>query len=290
MGMVDLEDTMKMCPHCGSLDIRKDPDTFDTWFSSGQWPFATLGYPDGKDFKTFYPTNVMETAGEIIFFWVTRMIMLGLYATGEIPFKNVYLHGLVLDAKGQKMSKSKNNVIDPMELTKKYGTDALRIALVIGNTPGTSLALSEDRIRGYRNFATKIWNVARFIDMNRPEGYDAAAAELAVNISDRQEYKDLMELKKEISAHIEAYEFHLAAEKIYHYTWHTLADKIVEQEKMALHDESSNGDGAQKAASYALLESLLLESLKMLHPFMPFITEEIFGVFRPGKMLMVEKW
>jgi valyl-tRNA synthetase len=290
MGMVDLENTIKMCPHCGSLDIRKDPDTFDTWFSSGQWPFATLGYPDGKDFKTFYPTSVMETAGEIIFFWVTRMIMLGLYTTGEIPFKNVYLHGLVLDAKGQKMSKSKNNVIDPMELTKKYGTDALRIALVIGNTPGTSLALSEDRIRGYRNFATKIWNVARFIEMNRPEGYDTAAAELAVNISDRQEYKDLMELKKEISAHIEAYEFHLAAEKIYHYTWHTLADKIVEQEKMALHDESSNGDGAQKAASYALLESLLLESLKILHPFMPFITEEIFGIFRPGKMLMVEKW
>jgi valyl-tRNA synthetase len=294
-GMVDLEDTMKMCPHCGSLDIRKDPDTFDTWFSSGQWPFATLGYPDGKDFKTFYPTTVMETAGEIIFFWVTRMIMLGLYATGEIPFKNVYLHGLVLDAKGQKMSKSKNNVIDPMELTKKYGTDALRIALVIGNTPGTSLALSEDRIRGYRNFATKIWNVARFVDMNRPANFDAAAIMTGSisDISNRQEYKDLMDLKKEIATHIESYEFHLAAEKIYHYIWHTLADKIVEQEKAALHNESADtndADGAKKAASYALLETLLLESLKILHPFMPFLTEEIFGIFRPGKMLMVEKW
>ncbi|MDR3582188.1 MAG: valine--tRNA ligase [Candidatus Pacebacteria bacterium] len=284
-GMVDLEDTMKACPYCGSSDIRKDPDTFDTWFSSGQWPFATLGYPDGKDFKTFYPTSVMETAGEIIFFWVTRMIMLGLYATGEIPFHNVYLHGLVLDAKGRKMSKSKNNVIDPMELTKKYGTDALRIALVIGNTPGTSLALSEDRIRGYRNFATKIWNVARFIDMNRPAGYDGAKAKGEL-IADRKEHDELMALKREIAAHIETYEFHLAAEKIYHYIWHTLADKIVEQEKAALHD----GTDAERTASYALLESLLLESLKMLHPFMPFITEEVFGIFRPGRMLMVEKW
>jgi valyl-tRNA synthetase len=284
-GTVDLDDTVKKCPQCGSDDIYKDPDTFDTWFSSGQWPFATLGYPDGRDFKTFYPTDVMETAGEIIFFWVTRMIMLGLYATGEIPFKKVYLHGLVLDAKGQKMSKSKNNVIDPMEITKKYGTDALRIGLVIGNTPGTSLALAEDRIRGYRNFSTKVWNIGRFILMSKPEDTESTSG-TPVNLSGREEVKELAALKAEVAQHIENFEFHLAAEKAYHYTWHTLADKLIEAEKPKLRD----GSAEEKAASYAMLEYLLLESLKMLHPFMPFITEEIYQIFRPGKMLMVEEW
>lgn len=283
-GMVDLDDTLKKCPHCGSEKLRKDPDTFDTWFSSGQWPFATLGYPDGKDFKTFYPTDVMETAGDIIFFWVTRMIMLGLYATDKVPFRKVYLHGLVLDAKGQKMSKSKNNVIDPLEITKKYGTDALRIGLVIGNTPGTSLALSEDRIRGYRNFSTKVWNIGRFILMSRPVGSETSAK--TIDTAKREEVKELVALKSEVAQHIEAFEFHLAAEKVYHYIWHTLADKIIEVEKPKLRD----GSAEEKAESYALLEFLLLESLKMLHPFMPFITEEIYQIFRPGTMLMVEPW
>lgn len=280
-GMVDLDDTLTRCPHCGSEALRKDPDTFDTWFSSSQWPFAALGYPDSKDFKTFYPTNVMETAGEIIFFWVTRMLMLGLYATDKVPFKKVYLHGLVLDAKGQKMSKSKNNVIDPIEFTKKYGTDALRIGLVIGNTPGTSLALSEDRIRGYRNFSTKIWNIGRFILMNKLGGEIST-----IDISQREEAKELAALKLEVTQHIEVFEFHLAAEKIYHYIWHTLADKIIEAEKSKLRDGTAEG----KAESYIMLEHLLLESLKMLHPFMPFITEEIHQRFRPGTMLMVEPW
>ncbi|HUC31569.1 MAG TPA: valine--tRNA ligase [Candidatus Paceibacterota bacterium] len=280
-GIVDLDDSIHKCPKCGGA-LRKDPDTFDTWFSSGQWPFATLGYPDGKDFKTYYPTDVMETAGEIIFFWVTRMIMLGLYATGEIPFKNVYLHGLVLDAKGQKMSKSKGNVINPLELTEKYGTDALRIALVIGNTPGTSLALSEDRIRGYRNFSTKLWNIARFIQMNKPENFAGAN----MDIANREEVKELQALKTEITKHIEGFEFHLAAEKLYHYVWHTFADKIIEAEKKKL----SDGTKAEKSESYAMLEYLLLGSLKMLHPFMPFVTEAIYQIFRPGKILMIEKW
>ena len=259
---------------------QRDKDVFDTWFSSGQWPLLTLGYPDGQDFKTYYPTDVMETAGEIIFFWVTRMIMLGLYAANNIPFKNVYLHGLVLDAKGQKMSKSKGNVIDPMELTKKYGTDALRIALVIGNTPGTSLALSEDRIRGYRNFSTKVWNAARFVLSNKPTVSEA------VVIAQRAEVKEIETIKTEIAKHIDDYEFHLAAEKIYHYIWHTYADKIIEAEKKKLYD----GTPEEKNESYAVLEYLLLESLKILHPFMPFITEEIYQIFRPEKMLMVEKW
>jgi valyl-tRNA synthetase len=285
-GTVDLDDTLEKCPHCGAGELRKDPDTFDTWFSSGQWPFATLGYPDGKDFKTFYPTDVMETAGDIIFFWVTRMIMLGLYATDKVPFRKVYLHGLVLDAKGQKMSKSKNNVIDPLELTKKYGTDALRITLVIGNTPGTSLALAEDRIRGYRNFSTKVWNIGRFILMSKPGTAGAKASAKTIDISKREEAKELIALKAEIAQHIETFEFHLAAEKIYHYIWHTLADKIIEAEKPKLRD----GSAEEKTESYAMLEYLLLESLKMLHPFMPFITEEIYQIFCPGKILMVEEW
>ncbi len=282
-GTVDLENAVKACPQCGGT-VHQDPDTFDTWFSSGQWPFATLGYPDGRDFKTFYPTDVMETAGEIIFFWVTRMIMLGLYATDRVPFRKVYLHGLVLDAKGQKMSKSKNNVIDPLEITKKYGTDALRIGLVIGNTPGTSLALAEDRIRGYRNFSTKIWNIARFILMNRPA--ENAEAGGAPDVSDREEIRQFAALKAEITAHLETFEFHLAAEKIYHYIWHTLADKVIESEKPKLRD----GSDAEKRASYALLEHLFLESLKTLHPFMPFITEDVWQIFRPGTMLIVERW
>ncbi len=286
-GIVDIDDSVKKCPKCGGAALRKDPDTFDTWFSSGQWPFATLGYPDGKDFKTYYPTDVMETAGEIIFFWVTRMIMLGLYATNKVPFKKVYLHGLVLDAKGQKMSKSKGNVIDPLALTEKYGTDALRIALVIGNTPGTSLALSEDRIRGYRNFSTKIWNIARFILMNKPPNADEeGGVGLAMAIGDRPEMKEIAALRGEVGVHIENFEFHLAAEKLYHYVWHRLADEIIEQEKVALHD----GSPEEKARSYALLEFLLLGSLTMLHPFMPFITEEIYQIFNPGTMLMVQEW
>ncbi|HUC01891.1 MAG TPA: valine--tRNA ligase [Candidatus Paceibacterota bacterium] len=284
-GVVDIDNTVAKCPACGGA-VRQDPDTFDTWFSSGQWPFATLGYPDGKDFKTYYPTDVMETAGEIIFFWVTRMIMLGLYATGDVPFRKVYLHGLVLDAKGRKMSKSKGNVIDPLELTKKYGTDALRIALVIGNTPGTSLALSEDRIRGYRNFATKLWNVARFIDINRPEGWQPGASPSYPDMDSQKEIVELNVIYKEVTAHIENFEFHLAGEKLYHYVWHTIADVIVEQEKGKLHD----GTPEEKMRSYALLERVFLESIAMLHPFMPFVTEEIWQTFRPGKMLMVEKW
>ncbi|MSU60744.1 MAG: valine--tRNA ligase, partial [Candidatus Staskawiczbacteria bacterium] len=162
--IIDTEDKISACK-CGG-NLKKDPDTFDTWFSSGQWPFATLGFPDSKDFKIFYPTDVMETAGEIIFFWVARMMMLGFYMTKKLPFKTVYLHGLVLDAKGQKMSKSKGNVINPLDITDKYGTDALRMGLVMGNTPGQSLALDENKIKGHRNFANKIWNISKFVLSN----------------------------------------------------------------------------------------------------------------------------
>lgn len=282
-GFVDLENTITSCPKCGG-DVRQDTDTFDTWFSSGQWPFAALGYPDSNDFKTFFPTDVMETAGEIIFFWVARMIMLSLYVTNDIPFKTVYLHGLVLDAKGQKMSKSKGNVINPLDLTEKYGTDAFRIAMIIGNTPGTSLALAEDRIRGYKNFANKVWNISRFILMNIDKKPDSA-----ISSDDQQYLGELSTLVTNVTKDMDEFRFYMAGEKVYHYIWHTLADKIIEEKKTALNGD----DETAKQSAQALLFTILTTSLKLLHPFMPFVTEYIWDILPEwdGKqMLIVETW
>jgi valyl-tRNA synthetase len=277
-GMVDLENKITKCDKCEGA-VEQDTDTFDTWFSSGQWPFVTLGYPDGKDFKTFYPTDVMETAGEIIFFWVSRMIMLGLYITGEIPFKNVYLHGLVLDAKGQKMSKSKGNVIDPLILTEKYGTDAFRIGLVVGNTPGTSLALSEDKIRGYKNFANKIWNATRFV-LDNTKDFDTQSSPV-YDEEDKKSAEELNALIAEITTEMDEYKFYIVAEKLYHYFWHTFADIIIERSKKKNTDSSK-----------ALLYTHLITLLKALHPFMPFVTEEIWSMLdiKNKNLLMIEQW
>ena len=275
-------------PKCEFCDAKfiQDPDTFDTWFSSGQWPFASLGYPDSKDYKTFFPTDVMETAGEIIFFWIARMIMFSLYVTGKVPFKTVYLHGLVLDAKGQKMSKSRGNVINPLDFTDKYGTDAFRMGLVIGNTPGTSLALAENRIKGYMHFANKIWNVARFVLMNIntdiEPGFDSYSEK-------QKKYLDeLAEVTKEITDDMDNFRFYMASEKIYHYFWHTFADKIVEDQKSSVKDPANKDNGA----SQQLLGNILLICLKLLHPFMPFITEEIYSKLPLSQktLLMVENW
>lgn len=282
-GMVDIENQIDKCQKCGGA-IRQDLDTFDTWFSSGQWPFATLGYPDNIDFKNFYPTDVMETAGEIIFFWVSRMMMLGLYVTGELPFKTVYLHGLVLDAKGLKMSKSKGNVIDPLVLTEKYGTDAFRMGLVVGNTPGTSLSLSEDKIRAYRNFANKIWNATRFVlentkdlDLNNPPVFDE---------EDAKSNEELQNLVIEITKEMDEYKFYIVAEKLYHYFWHTFADIIIERSKKKILE--GRGTDSAKALLYTHLTTLLTA----LHPFVPFVTEEIWSMlpYKESKLLMVEKW
>jgi len=258
---------------------EQDSDTLDTWFSSGLWPFSVFNWPEEtRDLATYFPNSVLETGYDILFFWVARMILMAHALTDSVPFRKVYLHGLVRDAKGRKMSKSLGNGIDPLEMADKYGADATRLSLIIGASAGSDLKLSEDRIRGYRNFSTKIWNIARFIQMNKPEGKTQLAHD--------KRTEELDALKKEVSAHIEAFEFHLAGEKLYHYIWHTLADVIIEEEKKKLRD----GTPEEKAASYALLEHLLLGSLVMLHPFMPFITEEVYQIFRPGTMLMVERW
>lgn len=287
-GMVDLGNKITSCARCGG-DVVQDPDTFDTWFSSGQWPFATLGYPDRKDFKTFCPTDVMETAGEIIFFWVTRMIMLGLYVTDQAPFRNVYLHGLVLDAKGIKMSKSKGNVINPLALTDKFGTDALRIGLVVGNTPGTSLALAEDKIKGYKHFANKIWNATRYVRQNTENVNLAKKPPLTDE--DAKSLEELNAITKDVTNDMDNFRFYLAAEKIYHYFWHTFADKIIEESK----EKIKNGSEKEKTSKQWLIREILETSLKLLHPFMPFVTETIWqsldtlGTEKKG-LLMVEKW
>ncbi len=287
-GMVDLDNIIEKCTKCGS-EVVQDQDTFDTWFSSGQWPYASLGYPDSNDYKTFYPTDVMETAGEIIFFWVSRMIMLGLYVTGEIPFKTVYLHGLVLDAKGLKMSKSKGNVIDPLTLTLKFGTDAFRMGMVIGNTPGTSLALSEDKIKAYKLFANKIWNITRFVLSNSEEYKGNKLSKEELTPSDSLYIDELENLTKDVTSDMDNYKFYLAAEKLYHYVWHTFADKIIEESKENLKSEDKK---VSESAQYTL-RHILETSLKLLHPFMPFITEEIWSNldYRENSLLlMVTEW
>lgn len=293
-GMADTQNTISKCAKCGG-EVATETDTFDTWFSSGQWPFAALGYPDSKDFKEFYSTDVMETAGDIIFFWVSRMIMLGLYVTGEIPFKNVYLHGMVLDAKGQKMSKSKGNVIDPMTLTEKYGTDAFRLGMVVGNTPGTSLALAEERIRGYGKFANKIWNASRFV---LEQTSDLAETQIVLDDEDAKSQAELAQLVQDVTKEMDDFKFYIAAEKIYHYFWHTFADVIIERSKKKIlaspvgpgPKENRNADGAKH-----LLRTQLEILIKLLHPFMPFVTEEIWSMIPSNSkdnktLLIVESW
>ena len=271
----------------------KETDTFDTWFSSGQWPFATLGYPDGEDFKNFYPTQVMETAGEIIFFWVIRMLMFGVYRTGKLPFTTIYLHGLVTAKDGKKMSKSKGNVISPLELSDKYGTDALRMGLIIGNTPGTSTALYEDKIKAYKLFANKLWNISRFIFENtsEPEKKEPGLVDI-----DAQRLMELNNVITQVTREIEEYRFYLAGENLYHYVWHTFADDILEESKPIL----KGGNEAAKRSREWFLRHALSQSLKLLHPFMPFITEEIWQSLpvrqarlphnKDQSLLMVEPW
>jgi valyl-tRNA synthetase len=261
----------------------QDADTFDTWFSSGQWPLMTTGYPDGVDFNTYYPTDVMETGRDMIFFWVARMICFGLYLTGKAPFHTVYLHGLVNDANNKKMSKSKGNVINPLDLTQKFGSDALRMALIVGNTPGTDLALREDKIKGYKNFANKLWNITRFI----LENVQDASLTTALSADDEALRAEFDAVVADVTSDMDAYRVHLAAEKIYHYAWHRLADEILEDSKKIFMGE----DETAKASRKALLMGLLRDVLALLHPFMPYVTEEIWQSLPQSRgMLMVSPW
>lgn len=275
------------CPKCGASreNLLQESDVFDTWFSSGQWPFATLMASKKKDdFEKFYPTDVMETGWDILFFWVARMIMLGKYVTGKAPFKTVYLHGLVRDKERQKMSKSKGNVINPLEVAEIYGTDAVRMALIVGTTAGNDPIISEDKIRGYRNFVTKIWNASRFVLMN----YKETKTKPKFTVEDKKNLKELKSVSKKITKYLDNFDFNHAAETAYHYFWHTFADKIIEESKARLNSENE----ADRSAAQEVLMEALGTSMKLLHPFMPFVTEEIWQKMpiKNKLPLIIENW
>lgn len=261
-----------------------DTDTFDTWFSSGQWTLLSLGYPAGTDLDIYHPTDVMETGHDLIFKWIPRMVIFSLYLRGEVPFKTVYLHGLVNDAHGKKMSKSKGNVISPIDLIDKYGADALRMALIVGNTPGSDLSLSEQKINGYKKFSNKLWNIARFV-ISMTEGYDMATT---LTERDRELKKQFEAIAGDITKDLDEFRFHLASEKIYHYIWHNFADEIIEESKPVLF----HGSDTDKASRAILLHRIFTDCLKLLHPFMPFVTETIWQNLpeKESDLLMVAQW
>lgn len=243
--------------------------------------FSTLGWPEKtKDLETYHPTDVLETGYEILFPWVARMILMTEYVLGEIPFKTVYLHGTVRDAKGRKMSKSLNNGIDPLDIAEKFGADAGRMALIVGTAPGTDSKISEEKIKGYKNFANKIWNITRFI-LENVEKNDFE------NKIQNKLTKEFDEIAEDVTKDMENYRFHLASEKIYQYVWHRFADEIVEETKEII---KAGGDMAtERKKALALIWA---ECLKLLHPFIPFVTEEIWSMLpRKNKnLLMIEKW
>ena len=283
---VALAASKKLCAACNT-EWHQDPDVLTTWFSSGQWPYLALGFPKSKDLKTFYPTDVMETGWDILFFWVARMIMLGIYRTGKIPFKMVYLNGLVRDKDRQKMSKSKGNVIDPLGVAETYGTDAVRMALVIGNLPGNDIIISEEKIKGYRNFANKIWNATRFVLMHAQTAVQEEKVKFGKD--ERAMLAKLKKLTKETTRDMEQMRFHHAAERLYHFFWHYYADVVIE--KMKPKFVAAEGSVEKETAKALVLEfhhTLMI----LLHPFMPFITEEIWEQMPIEKknLLMIESW
>ena len=269
--------------------LRRDEDVLDTWFSSALWPFSTLGWPEQTpELGRFYPTDVLVTAFDIIFFWVARMMMMGLHFTGEVPFRTVYIHALVRDAKGQKMSKSKGNVLDPLDLIDKYGADALRLTLAALAAQGRDIKLSEDRVAGYRNFATKLWNAARYTQMNacRPDpDFDPAAVRQTLN---RWIIGELADAAEKCTAGIEGFRFNDAAAALYHFTWHTFCDWYLEFSKPVLQGE----DEAAKAEVRATTAWVLDRLLHLLNPVIPFVTEELYEqlAFEPGKRLITADW
>jgi valyl-tRNA synthetase len=266
------------CPSCGGSNFLQDPDVLDTWFSSALWPFSTLGWPEQTpELKVFYPTSVLVTGLDILFFWVARMIMMGLKFTGQAPFREVYIHALVRDVEGQKMSKSKGNVIDPLSVMERYGTDALRFTLASMASPGRDIKLAEERIEGYRNFANKIWNAARFILLNLDGRRDPVALKDRP-FPDRWIMSRLNHTIRTVNASLEQYRFDQAASQFYQFIWHEYCDWYLEMIKPALQDKESD---EAKRTRQTLLESFET-LLRLLHPFMPFLTEEIWQTLRQG--------
>jgi len=273
-------ETPEKCPHCGSGSLIQDQDTLDTWFSSGLWTFSTLGWPEKtKDLEYFHPTSVLETGHDILFFWVARMILMTTYALHEIPFSKVYLHGLVRDRDGKKMSKSAGNGIDPLDMIDKFGTDAVRLSLVIGTTPGTDFRLYEEKIAGYRNFVNKIWNGVRFALLNIPQGHysrDFTKNDLKTR-ADKWITSKLQKLITEVTNDMDNFRFSEAGTKIYDFTWNMYCDWYIEMSK-------------SEHLNPLVLLYVLKNLLRLLHPFVPFVTEILWNHLEQKNMLMAEKW
>ena len=284
----------------------QDEDTLDTWFSSGLWTFSTMGWPNHSqakrgesgpenDIANFHPSSVLETGYDILFFWIARMILMTGALLDTIPFETVYLHGLVRDGKGRKMSKSLDNIIDPLDLIAKFGADATRMAMIVGNGPGNDLKLSDDKVKAYKLFANKLWNIARFIlTSNDEHGFEYKSkrimteniSKVEMSQSDVSHLAEFERLIKEITIEMDEYKFYIVSEKLYHYVWHSFADKIIEESKSII---SGNDESARESRLY-LLNHIFSRSLRALHPFMPFITEEIWQEYDGTGLIMIENW
>ncbi len=285
--MVVAREDVTVCPKCGGKHMHQEEDVLDTWFSSALWPFSTLGWPDKtKELDYFYPTSVLVTGYDIIFFWVARMIFSGMEQMKEEPFKTVYIHGLVRDAQGRKMSKSLGNGIDPLEIIDKYGADALRFTLVTGNSPGNDMRFSTEKVEASRNFANKIWNASRFVQMNLT--IDKAELPETLALEDKWILSKFNDLVKAVTENIDKYELGLAVQKLYDFIWDNFCDWYIEIVKPRLQnkDDVQANENAQKVLCY-----VLSNTMKLLHPFMPFITETIWQALpHDGESIMVSKW
>lgn len=269
----------------------QDEDVLDTWFSSALWTFSTLGWPEEtEDLKVFHPTSFMSPAYEILPLWVSRMILMSGFHLGQAPFKTVYIHGLVRDKQGRKFSKSLGNGIDPLDLIATYGADAVRMGLLVGTAIGNDINFDENKVRGYKHFANKLWNITRFVLSSTTEVLESSLNKTKLSETDAKILQTLTEVATEVTKDMEAYRLYLASEKLYHYVWHELADKVLEESKEIL----GGGDTRAKLARQAVLRECLTTSLKLLHPFMPFVTEAIWQELpenmRNSDMLMVAKW
>ncbi len=285
--IVVAKEAPSVCPKCGCTHLTQDEDTLDTWFSSALWPFSTLGWPkQTEDLEYFYPTDVLVTGYDIIFFWVIRMVFSGYEQTGKSPFHHVLIHGLVRDSMGRKMSKSRGNGIDPLEIISEYGADALRLTLVTGNAPGNDMRFYMERVKSSRNFANKVWNASRFIMMNLEDQKVAEADPAALTAADRWILSRVNRLAKEVTSNMDSFELGIAVQKIYDFIWDEFCDWYIEMVKPRLW----NREDTSREAALWTLKQVLIHALKMLHPYMPFITEEIFCNLSEEESIMISSW
>ena len=280
----------EVCPHCGGTHFTQDEDTLDTWFSSALWPFSTLGWPEKtEELDYFYPTNVLVTGYDIIFFWVIRMVFSGYAHTGKSPFNTVLIHGLVRDSQGRKMSKSLGNGIDPLEIIDQYGADALRLTLVTGNAPGNDMRFYNERVEASRNFANKVWNASRFIMMNMDKNVVEEPEDFLLKPADRWILSKVNSLTKEVTENMDKFELGIAVQKVYDFIWDEFCDWYVELAKYRIYHAEEDSQSAQ--CVLWVLKTVLGQALKLLHPFMPFITEEIYSALVPEEeALMISAW